>query len=435
MSFTWKTWLGVWFVVCAALGCDEDSRNRLMVETKPLQADVYVNDVLIGKAPVRCRLIDKRPEDLWEHHVIEAKKKGYQTARKEFRYRSGAAWLPERVTLTLEPALESPAEDPVETKTEPEPKVEVAPAPTPEPAPEAPEAREATAPANPYARTSPWTTLAPPAEATPGSSAAQSWVEPNPERRITIELRLAALQGVRVIRQVSASGRWDQRETLVAELVKVLVFPEDNTTTAALVELHNRRDTSQGQGASSQITQSVLGALQRSGRFKTVARHNFRTLLGGDGNLESTKVLQDQSVRTVLAGVPHVILGGVALADEDTEIEAARKRAELAAKREAEDQARRQAEEEQRAAEEAQREAEQAAEEEKRKAEQAAEKAAEEKAEDESDQDDDESDDDSDSDDEGDEPEDDEPEDDEDEEEVAPEGVTVEPVKESADDE
>ena len=81
-------------LLAQAAGCGGPSENRVLIITRPAGGDVYVNGLLIGKAPVRCRLLDKKPADMWEEHLIEAKLPGYVTAKKKIRYRTGAAWLP-----------------------------------------------------------------------------------------------------------------------------------------------------------------------------------------------------------------------------------------------------------------------------------------------------------------------------------------------------
>ncbi len=413
-----------------AVGCGGPSQNRVLVITRPAGGDVYVNGLLIGKAPVRCRLLDTRPPDMWEEHLIEAKLPGYKTARKEIRYRTGAAWLPERIILTLDTdmggidvvsASPKPTVTIVTETPAPKPKPKPKPAPKVEPKPVAPkpssptskpkvveatpaaEAREFQPPAKPYAKTSPWTRLAPPADSAGPDAAEVQWTAPAENRRISIELRLLKLDGVAVVRQASVSGRWGQRDTLVAEMVNDLLHGAVAKTDLALVALRNRRETINGDQIADRVTASVLASLRRSGHFQTVTQHNFSMLLGGETNMEMAKVFREKNVRKVLKDAKYVVLGGVALADKDSEIEAAaaRKAArEAAAAKRAEERAAAEAKRaEERAAKEAaeqaaaakqaeedrieaeKRAAEKKAKAEKRAAKKAAKKAAKEKAE------------------------------------------------------
>ena len=97
--------VGLWMcvILLAVCGCGGNhDKAKVMVITQPPGAKVFLNQKLIGTAPVKCSVVDRHPDDLWEHHVIEARKEGYESGKKELRYRTGAAWLPKKVTFTLE---------------------------------------------------------------------------------------------------------------------------------------------------------------------------------------------------------------------------------------------------------------------------------------------------------------------------------------------
>ncbi len=97
--------VGLWMcvILLAACGCGGNhDKAKVMVITTPPGAKVFLNRKLVGTSPVKCSVVDKHPDDLWEHHVIEARKEGYEAGKKKLRYRTGAAWLPKKVTFTLE---------------------------------------------------------------------------------------------------------------------------------------------------------------------------------------------------------------------------------------------------------------------------------------------------------------------------------------------
>lgn len=92
----------MWGLLLTSVGCDNDVRT-ILVQTQPAGAKVFINGKLAGASPCKVQWTDKRPDDLWELHVIEVRADGYPPQRKEIRYRTGAAWLPERIELTLSP--------------------------------------------------------------------------------------------------------------------------------------------------------------------------------------------------------------------------------------------------------------------------------------------------------------------------------------------
>lgn len=90
--------LGV--LLSATIGC-RDEVHTLQVQTHPPGAQVFIDGRLAGASPCKVQWKDAQPADLWERHVIEVRAEGFPPRQKEIRYRSGAAWLPDRLELTL----------------------------------------------------------------------------------------------------------------------------------------------------------------------------------------------------------------------------------------------------------------------------------------------------------------------------------------------
>lgn len=147
------------FVGCA------DNGTTVKVETTPSAAKVFIDGKFVGLSPCECFIRDAKPDDLWEQHTVEVKAKGFEAQSRRLRYRTGAAWLPDKIEFVMNPTLL--IDEPETPKDKSAPVVKPAPAPTPKPvAVKTPEKTPAVKPAvaariNEFRSTTPWAKAAP----------------------------------------------------------------------------------------------------------------------------------------------------------------------------------------------------------------------------------------------------------------------------------
>ena len=88
-------------LLTAFIGCS-DNGTTVKVETTPAAAKVFIDGKFVGLSPCECFIRDSQPDDLWEQHVIEVKAKGFEAQSRKLRYRTGAAWLPDKIDVPFD---------------------------------------------------------------------------------------------------------------------------------------------------------------------------------------------------------------------------------------------------------------------------------------------------------------------------------------------
>jgi hypothetical protein len=351
-------------LICALLGailpspgCDNDTRT-IRVRTQPSGASVYIDGEFAGGAPCEVQWKDARPDDLWELHVIEARARNYDPQRKEIRYRTGEAWLPEQVELTLTPTnslvtqVEESTPEPEETPTTWTPKKEIPtanntppkrqdppqadpepvdspspsfsiwrpkggkrdmtsePSPSPSPAPTTqPVQRETEQAVSPDTTTpAKLVTLA------PGSSDMREFTTSGPNRLLACEVRLVRLSDGRVLSQASLQGPYSQREEMMDVLVKLLAKEAPDDANVAVGCLSNRRRSTAGRTLCDEMTRAMDRSVRRTPGLRYVRQVNLRDVILDEQMVESPRIVADRRIAYLFTGADHVIVGGAAMA-------------------------------------------------------------------------------------------------------------------------
>lgn len=341
-------------VLLAAVGCEET--RTVLVKTEPAGANVSINGKLAGASPCKVQWKDARPDDQWELHVIEAKAKGYAPQQKEIRYRTGEAWLPEKIELKLVPAdglvpVEAPnpapekhvtwtpkKEFPTANNTPPKPEPAEVPPPKPELARRS--ASEPIGPPKPAAtKTQDKTTAKPESafsiwrpkgrfRATPDPTPAP--VEAGPAvreereyhtvattydtgRLFTCEVRLVRLSDGRVLGQASLLAPYSRRKQIADVLVRLLAKDAPDAANIAVGCLSNRRHGSAGRSLCDEMTSEVVQAVRQSPGLRYVKQVNLRNVILDEEMVESPKIVSDRRIAHLFTGADHVIVGGAAM--------------------------------------------------------------------------------------------------------------------------
>ncbi|MBN1943276.1 MAG: PEGA domain-containing protein [Phycisphaerae bacterium] len=336
----------------AAVGC-EDGPRTILVQTQPSGASVWIDGQLVGGSPCKVQWKDTCPEDLWELHVIDVKADGYEPHRKEIRYRSGAAWLPERLELTLTPTDASvirggeespfpPIRKSMTITWTPGEELAVLPAPakdavgpkdkTPPPGRDKPTEREVSlwrpkgrAPRTPVepqktpekSKTTSRVILAPAASEVeiPRESSNPRTIPVYPaEDLLACEVRLVRLSDGRVIAQASLQGPYARRKRMADVLVKLLARQAPDDAFVAVGCLSNRRRGPDGQKLSDEMTRAVERAVRREPGLRYVRRVNLRNVILDEEMVESAKIVADRRIAHLFDGAQYVIVGGAARA-------------------------------------------------------------------------------------------------------------------------
>jgi len=95
---------GGFLMMAGVAGCS-DNGTTVKVETTPSAAKVFIDGKFVGLSPCECFIRDSQPDDLWEQHTVEVKAKGFESQSRRLRYRTGAAWLPDKIEFVMSKSL------------------------------------------------------------------------------------------------------------------------------------------------------------------------------------------------------------------------------------------------------------------------------------------------------------------------------------------
>lgn len=123
------TWFQGLFVVLLLTGCV--TSKPAVIETVPPGAAIHVNNAYIGDSPVTYVFVDDNTPGVWDNYVVRATKDGYRPSERVLKDQLGSAWMPDKVSLHLEPLTTAPV---ATTPSAPQTASAAPPARNPEPA-------------------------------------------------------------------------------------------------------------------------------------------------------------------------------------------------------------------------------------------------------------------------------------------------------------